>query len=335
MSSAGGGSGVGNSGASANIQFLEGAQVQLGDAKVDLQTAEGVAQAEALLDPEQLAELEGLMRQVGFRRAGDRFEPRDDYAVRKELGISGPTAADIGQTELEAEIYENVYKPLGLADPYHASTTDKTYNDIKGLPEFSNATGAMTKLTANPTGANRAEFLSQMRALESVYPNGNIMEVLFLVFRESIKETNEDKKYFLIKLQEYNKMAEELSDYLSELVEKSQQLSDASVGQKYPDKIHISVETKEFDLSTLSAPDANGKQSLMVKKTQTHALDRAGLNDTLKFAESMQETVRNKRQMASTAFQNFDQKANQLYNLMSSVLKSLNEMRGGTVRNML
>ena len=36
-----------------------------------------------------------------------------------------------------------------------------------------------------------------------------------------------------------------------------------------------------------------------------------------------------------TAFQNFDQKANQLYNLLSSVMKSMNEMRMGTVRNIL
>ena len=55
----------------------------------------------------------------------------------------------------------------------------------------------------------------------------------------------------------------------------------------------------------------------------------------IKEVESMQETVRNKRQMASTAFQNFDQKANQLYNLLSSVMKAMNEMRMGTVRNML
>jgi hypothetical protein len=59
------------------------------------------------------------------------------------------------------------------------------------------------------------------------------------------------------------------------------------------------------------------------------------LSDTIKEVESMQETVRNKRQMASTAFQNFDQKASQLYNLLSSVMKAMNEMRMGTVRNML
>lgn len=72
-----------------------------------------------------------------------------------------------------------------------------------------------------------------------------------------------------------------------------------------------------------------------VKTSPSRRLDRAGLNDTIKEVESMQETVRNKRQMASTAFQNFDQKANQLYNLLSSVMKAMNEMRMGTVRNML
>lgn len=44
-----------------------------------------------------------------------------------------------------------------------------------------------------------------------------IMETLFLVFRESIEETNEDKQYFLTKLKMFNDMGEALSDYLREL----------------------------------------------------------------------------------------------------------------------
>ncbi len=60
-----------------------------------------------------------------------------------------------------------------------------------------------------------------------------------------------------------------------------------------------------------------------------------GLDGQIREVEAMQESVRNERQMASTAFQNFDQKANQLYNLLSSVMKAMNEMRMGTVRNML
>jgi hypothetical protein len=42
-----------------------------------------------------------------------------------------------------------------------------------------------------------------------------------------------------------------------------------------------------------------------------------------------------KKVIGGTAFQNFDQKTNQLYNLLSSVMKSMNEMRMGTIRNML
>ena len=42
-----------------------------------------------------------------------------------------------------------------------------------------------------------------------------------------------------------------------------------------------------------------------------------------------------KRVWGGTAFQNFDQMGNQMYNLLSSVMKSMNEMRMGIIRNML
>jgi hypothetical protein len=63
------------------------------------------------------------------------------------------------------------------------------------------------------------------------------------------------------------------------------------------------------------------------------------IHDDLKAeVESMSaigEMVRNDRDMASTAFQNFDQKSNQLHNLLSTVMKAMKEMRMATVRNML
>ncbi len=330
MASAGGGSGVGGGGVP-SFQPVEGANVQLPTGvQVDLSTAEGVAEAEAALNAEQLAELEKLMNGMGFKRAGNTFVPRDDYQIRKELGIVGPSATDAGMSDLDTEIGEKVFVNNGVPNPYNANTTEALYHKAKGTPEFEAAVGSFTNLTSNPTNANTADFMSRMNALQAQFPDGNIMELLFTVFRESIQATNEDKKYFLMKLQEYNTMAEQISNYLSELVSVSEDLSVKSEGQKYPEKVHINVECKTFDLSTLNK---NGQ--LVETKNVTKSLDRQGLNDRIKDVESMQETVRNKRQMASTAFQNFDQKANQLYNLMASVMKSLNEMRGGTVRNML
>jgi hypothetical protein len=73
-----------------------------------------------------------------------------------------------------------------------------------------------------------------------------------------------------------------------------------------------------------------------VEQVRSAAGRRAGgLGAVIREAESNRETIRNKRQMASTDFQNFDQKANQLFNLLSNVMKAMNEMRMGTVRNML
>ena len=55
----------------------------------------------------------------------------------------------------------------------------------------------------------------------------------------------------------------------------------------------------------------------------------------IKGLEAAMEAARNERQMAATAFENFDQKANQLFNILSSLMKTMSEMRAGTVRNML
>ena len=60
-----------------------------------------------------------------------------------------------------------------------------------------------------------------------------------------------------------------------------------------------------------------------------------GLNEAIKEVESVQETARNKRQQAVTAFQNFDQKWNQLFNMLTTVLKNKKDMEAGVTRNML
>ena len=45
--------------------------------------------------------------------------------------------------------------------------------------------------------------------------------------------------------------------------------------------------------------------------------------------------TRNKRQECQTMFENFDKKTNQLFNLLSTVLKSHKEMNSGVARNLL
>ena len=60
-----------------------------------------------------------------------------------------------------------------------------------------------------------------------------------------------------------------------------------------------------------------------------------GLSDAIRGAESQMEQARNERQTVATAFENFDQKANQLFNLLATVMKNLNEMSMGSTRNLV
>ena len=227
-------------------------------------------------------------------------------------------------------------------------------------------------LTPNPKTAE--EFEKRLIALESEFPHGNIMDILMLVFMESIRDMNEDKKYFLKKLMMYNKMGEGLSKYLQDvLLPASDELGKkiASAKSDKAGKQKVWVEVREHETSSLGSDgeiveqyikpmeEKHSRREIETKwynpttwfggteeyKSQNadrveggkvyRQMNQMSLSNRIKGLESEQEIVRNKRQMASTAFQNFDQKTNQLYNLLSSVLKALGEMRMGTTRNML
>jgi hypothetical protein len=55
----------------------------------------------------------------------------------------------------------------------------------------------------------------------------------------------------------------------------------------------------------------------------------------IKVQETTLEELRNRRQEATTAFENFDQKSNQLFNLLSTVMKNMKETQSGIIRNIL
>lgn len=54
---------------------------------------------------------------------------------------------------------------------------------------------------------------------------------------------------------------------------------------------------------------------------------RPSLGDEMRVLEAQQEEIRNKRQMSTSAFESFDQKANQLFDMLSSVVKAMGEAR--------
>lgn len=256
-------------------------------------------------------------------------ETEDGYALKQTWGRPGPTATLEGMGLLEQELAEEVFVKVGFPNPFNANTTPKLAETLVGTPGCDHAVECVGTAAVNPTEKNCQQALA---AVEAIAVERSIIEVLFLVFRESIQDMAEDKRYFLMKLQEFNKMGEQLSDYLHYLVDASQELGRKAAPLKEPHRAMTSsrIETKRFDLNSL---DAQG--NLVSRTVKSEYLSREGLNHEIKNVESMQETLRNNRQMAQTHFQNFDQKTNQLYNMMASLLRTLGQMREGTTRNLL
>ncbi len=313
------------------VQVSAEGMVSVDGQNLDIGTPEGTAALLQAVNAEEFDSVMGLMqlKQVDgpdgpILVPNDRFETTDTAALQAILGpmdmSEGFNASD---EEINAQMMAN-----GSPNVLHSGSLTQTNAGIVENGTLAAGSAKLTNLIANPTQQNIDGFAEYMLKVES--EGGNIMEVLFLCFKESIKETNEDKKYFLVKLQEYNKMGEALGDYLSELADVSRHLNEVSAGQKYPEMVLVSATIRKFDTSGL---DKSG--NMVETSTHVQKVGSSSLNTTIKEVEGMQETVRNKRQMASTAFQSFDQKANQLYNLLSSVMKAMNEMRMGTTRNML
>ncbi|MBI5064853.1 hypothetical protein HZA97_01330 [Candidatus Woesearchaeota archaeon] len=91
---------------------------------------------------------------------------------------------------------------------------------------------------------------------------------------------------------------------------------------------NVSKEVQELTIAiikSITGKEDNGKE----EKTQSKKeVSKEELNKIIKDVEAQQETLRDRRQMALTSFQNFDQKMNQLYNVLVDVLKTMDEIRG-------
>jgi hypothetical protein len=293
-----------------------------------------VAAAKAGAEAEGAEESEAAKAVKAEIKAGIDKDIGTDSVVRKvEISLTGPQSSAAPTDDVTHDDIVKIFQGQIGVNPYNEATSEKLHGEIKTTASYQSAVGSLQNFLENPNAANQSEFMSRMKGLASEFPHGNIMEVLFLIFKDSIKEVNEDKKYFLKKLMMYNDMAEGLSEYLQELLPASDELGKKIAAAKSEDAgmQTVSVDIKNFDLTTTGS---DGKLQ-QIGPTKTENMNQFSLSNRIKEVESMQETVRNKRQMASTAFQNFDQKTNQLYNLLSSVLKGMGEMRMSTTRNML
>ncbi|MBC8145060.1 MAG: hypothetical protein H7X80_05700 [bacterium] len=187
---------------------------------------------------------------------------------------------------------------------------------------------AKSKLVAGTAAATES---SMRAAIASRFPAGAASDadrkaLLYLVMRESIKQMQEDKKFYLAKLNAHNEAAKALSDELVELTAASASLAAAEKGPEEdnaPCTLPACVQFKAKYDAILAKRRASGLPSKPLAAIRT----RGDLSQRMRELEAQQEEIRNKRTQDQTAFQNFDQKTNQLMNMLSSIVKEMADMR--------
>lgn len=279
--------------------------------------------------------------------------------VLLSLLVGLPQSLLIAQ-ERRAEALQRVDLPTAAADPdseiaaafeqafgFNPLTEDqlrvikRREATVRSLSGFSSTVDAGKSAVEDPTNAlYQQEFGRRLNALLQSTGGQNILAMLYFVFRESIVEQNEDKRYWLTRLKEMNKISDALADQLKYLQNKARQLeerpkteqSKEDAGRHEPEKVRA-------DLRVLHAGADDGDKatecdSIPCVTARAQLLTEEQIHAEIATIEADRETVRNRRQMCASQFENANKIASQYINMLSSVLKTMNEMGRGVIRNL-
>lgn len=164
---------------------------------------------------------------------------RRSIALTCLLGLTLPAVGRAQENEIVRQAFVQAYGKSPAFSPSSA---------LVPSPEIDAAIMAGRRAVAAPSDrALQAEFTDRLDSVIASHGSSNILEVLFIVFKESVSETQENKKYFLEKLAQMNRMNEALSDYLDELADASRKLGGMERGTSGRPTRTVSITVRTFD----------------------------------------------------------------------------------------
>ncbi|MEX2450042.1 MAG: hypothetical protein WD407_04235 [Rhodospirillales bacterium] len=118
----------------------------------------------------------------------------------------------------------------------------------------------------------------------------------------------------------------------SKLAMQAKAIQDAKMMAEYKKRMAQASVLNAKCTSIGQAMEAQTQALNTSKKPDPKAL--ATMDQAVKDSTVLREELRKKRQMSSTAFQEYDQKTNQLYNMLSQITKTMHETRKNIIQNM-
>ena len=164
--------------------------------------------------------------------------------------------------------------------------------------------------------------------------SGDWLAMLFEVFKESKRDTLANQKYFLKRLEERNKINDAIQKYMRELVEDAQKLNKKvrGVSDSQKDKQTVRVIQKNFDVGPQAqATDEHGNRiTPSPTKTERKSQGREDLNNLIKDVDMMSTRARIESDKIKGFFQGWQEKANQVDQQLTSILRIFKDLgRGG------
>ena len=161
--------------------------------------------------------------------------------------------------------------------------------------------------------------------------------LVFLAMLLAMKENNAIKGLHLNDIQKFNTIGQQMNKYMTDVLTPAQQQLEEkqtrAKDDKARNKITVSVERRtNWDLDTLwQNPDT--KEPTLQYDSSFERASSQTLSAMIKEFEQARETLSNKREQASNAFQSADQRSQQCFNMLVGFLKNYMESISNVIKN--
>jgi antitoxin component HigA of HigAB toxin-antitoxin module len=156
--------------------------------------------------------------------------PQQIQAEKTNLGIASTWDTFVSQqAQSGGAVDPNALVQDVLKQSYLQTTEDlKFYADkVKSFNEHKKLIRGYVQNSGDSDSPQKNEALKLVDQLKAGGNNNNLMEALTLTIKETIKDSNEDKKYYLQKMVSMNKISESLNAQMQSIAEASAGLAKA------------------------------------------------------------------------------------------------------------
>lgn len=278
------------------------------------------------------------------RRYSDAYKAYSEENVRRATSLAEVNAAAhkaLGNRKLSNSQRNTESRQLQDEDKHrrqeHANWRNSMGHDIHEQYR----TARQSEIDSHKTGV--AEALAARNASLAQLGNANAKPAGPLSGSESEKISNQFLRHArelrevaaALKLHARTAIPAELTASQSEKLALSRRelLSDAEAVLRLA--IELDTQRIKAQQSALTQEDLNSiaAQSIGLSMRSNERLSRAGLSSAISAIEGQLEDNRNRGEKVSTAFQSHDQRSNDLYRLLLSVVKAMDESRSASARD--